>query len=79
MAFEYLQGGGLHNVSGQLVPVLSHLHSKLFPDIEKEPHVFQFQFSLPLVPLLNITKLLYINQWEPSENLLQLRTPLDNL
>ena len=27
-AFEYLQGGRLHNLSGQLVPVLSHPHSK---------------------------------------------------
>ena len=40
-AFEFLQGGRLHNLSGQLVPVLGHLHSrKVFPDVQREPPVF---------------------------------------
>jgi len=43
MAFKYLQGWRLHNLSGQPVPVLSHPHSeKVFPDVQREPSVFQF-------------------------------------
>ena len=43
MAFEYLQGWRLHNLSGQPVPVLSHPHSeKVFPGVHREPPVFQF-------------------------------------
>ena len=43
MAFEYLQGGRLHNLSGQPVPVLSNPHSKkVFPDVQTGPPVFQF-------------------------------------
>ena len=35
MAFEYLQGGRLHNLPGQLVPVLSHPHrEKVFLDVQ---------------------------------------------
>ncbi|KAK4806816.1 hypothetical protein QYF61_005612 [Mycteria americana] len=42
-AFEYLQGGRLHNLSGQPFPVLSHPHSqKVFPDVQTEPPVFHF-------------------------------------
>ena len=42
-AFEYLQGGRLHNLSGQTLPVLSHPHSKnVFPDVQREPPVLQF-------------------------------------
>jgi len=41
--FEYLQGGRSHKNSGQPVSVLNHPHSeKLFPDIQREPPVFQF-------------------------------------
>jgi len=43
MAFEYLQGWRLHNISGQPVPVLGHPHSeKVFPDVQRQPPVFQF-------------------------------------
>ena len=43
MAFEYLQGQRLHNLSGQPVPELSHPHSeKAFPDVRRESSVFQF-------------------------------------
>ena len=43
VAFEYLQGGRLHNLSGQPVPVLSHPHSKtVFSEVQREPSVFQF-------------------------------------
>ena len=43
MAFEYLQGWRLHNLTGQPVPVLSHPHGeKVFPDVQREPAVFQF-------------------------------------
>jgi len=42
-AFELLQGWRLHSLSGQLVPVLDHPHSKkMFPDVQVEPPVFQF-------------------------------------
>ena len=41
-ASEYLQGWRLHNLPGQSVPVLGHPHSeKMFPDVQKEPPVFQ--------------------------------------
>ena len=54
-AFEYLQGGRLHNLSGQPVPVLTHPHSKtVFPDVQMEPPVFQ------LVPIASVP----VN-WEP--------------
>jgi len=34
---------GIHHLSGQPVPVLSHPHSeKTFPDVHREPPVFQF-------------------------------------
>ena len=43
IAFEYLQGWRLHNLSGQPVPVLGHPHSKkVFPDVQREPPVLQF-------------------------------------
>jgi len=43
VAFQYLQGWRLHNLSGQPVPGLSHPHSeKAFPDVQTEPPVFQF-------------------------------------
>ena len=42
MAFEYLQGWRLRNLSGQPVPVLSHPHSKkVLPAVLREPPVFQ--------------------------------------
>lgn len=41
-ALEYLQGWRLNNLCGQLVLMLSHLHSKeVLPDIQAEPPVFQ--------------------------------------
>ena len=43
MAFEYLQGWRHHNFFGQPLPVLGHPHSStVFPDVQKEPLVFQF-------------------------------------
>lgn len=40
MAFECFQGCGLHSLSGQ--PVLSHPdNEKVFPDVQREPPVFQ--------------------------------------
>ena len=50
--FEYLQGWRLCSLSGQPVPVLSHLHSeKVFPSVQREPPVFHFVpgGTLPLV------------------------------
>lgn len=42
MAFESLQGWRSHNLSGP-VPVLSYPHTdKMFLDVQREPHVFQF-------------------------------------
>jgi len=42
MGFEH-QGWGLHNLSDQRVPVVSHTHNKkVFPDAQREPLVFQF-------------------------------------
>ena len=42
MVFEYLQGGRLHNPSGQPLPALSHPHrKKVFPDVQLCP-AFQF-------------------------------------
>ena len=47
MAFEYLQGGRLHNLSGQPVPGLSQPQSKkVFPDVQREPPVFQDRKSV---------------------------------
>jgi len=41
-AFKDLQGWKLLNLSGQRVPVLSHLHStKVFPDVQTEPPMVQ--------------------------------------
>lgn len=37
-----LQGRKLHILSGQPVPVLIHLHSKVLPDFQMEPLVVQF-------------------------------------
>ena len=46
--FEYLQRRRLHNLSGQPVPVLSHLQSKeVFSHIERELPEFQF---VPIAP-----------------------------
>jgi len=43
IAFGYLQGGRLHSLSGQAVPVLGHPHSeKVFPNVQREPPVFWF-------------------------------------
>jgi len=47
VALEYLQkrrqGGRLHSLSGQPVPVLGHPHSKeVIPDVQREPAVFRF-------------------------------------
>lgn len=48
MAFEYLQRGRLSMLSGHPVPVLSHPHrEKVFPDVNREPSMFQF------VPMLS--------------------------
>lgn len=42
IAFEYVQGGRFHNISGQPVPVFSPLQSKnVFPHIQMEPPLFQ--------------------------------------
>lgn len=47
-ALEHLQGGRLHNPTGQPVPELSHLHSeKAFPDSQTEPPMLQ------LVPIVS--------------------------
>lgn len=47
VAFEDLQGGRLHNHSGQTVPVLCHSHSKeVLPDLQTGP-VFQFVPTAP--------------------------------
>jgi len=40
MTSEYLQGWRLHHLSGQPVPVLSHPHSKVFPDVHREAPMF---------------------------------------
>lgn len=49
MASEYLQGGSLHHLSGQCVPVLSHPHSeKGFSGVRREPRVFQSRHWAPL-------------------------------
>jgi len=43
MAFEHMQGGRLHHLPVQAVPVLSHPDSeKVFPGVQMEPAVFQF-------------------------------------
>lgn len=43
MAFEYLQGQRLLNLSGEPMPVLSHPHGKnVFSDIQTTPLVFHF-------------------------------------
>lgn len=43
LGFEYLKGWTLHSLSGKLVPVLNHAHSKkVFPDVQTEFSVFQF-------------------------------------
>lgn len=43
VAFEDLQEWRLHNLSGQPVPVLHHMHSReVPPGIQREPPVFQF-------------------------------------
>ena len=48
-AFEYLQGWPLHDLPGQAVPVLSHLHGeKVFPDVQGEPPLFQSCHWAPL-------------------------------
>lgn len=45
IASEYLQGGRIHNISGQPVSVLTHSASeKVFPDVEREFLVFWFVF-----------------------------------
>lgn len=42
-AFEDLQGGKLHNLSGKPVSVFHHPHSiEVLLDVQKEPPVFQF-------------------------------------
>jgi len=41
MAFEHLQGGRLHNLPGQPVPVLAHHHSEnMTPPVQREPPMF---------------------------------------
>ena len=41
-AFECPQGGRLHNLPWQPIPVLGCPHSKkVFPDVQREPPVFQ--------------------------------------
>lgn len=41
LAFESLQGGRFHRLSGKPVPVLGHFHSwKLFSHVQMEFHVF---------------------------------------
>lgn len=43
MAFEDLQGGRLHNLSGEPVSVLCHLHSReVLPGGQRESPVYQF-------------------------------------
>jgi len=43
MGFEYLQGGRLHNLSGQPVPVLGHPHSKkVLLNVLRGPPIFPF-------------------------------------
>lgn len=41
MAFEYLQGGRLHNLPGQCVSAWSH-SKRVFSEAQVEPPVFQF-------------------------------------
>lgn len=42
MFFEYLQGGRLHSLPWQPVPMLSHPHGKkVLPDVQMGPPVFQ--------------------------------------
>lgn len=44
MAFEGLQGGRTHSLSGQPMPVLSHPDTKeIIPDPQTQPHVFLFE------------------------------------
>lgn len=53
MTFEYLQEGRLHNLSGNPVPVVHHLHSKVVHNVYTKPsllqaeqiHLSQFFFS----------------------------------
>ncbi|KAK4830703.1 hypothetical protein QYF61_012872 [Mycteria americana] len=85
MAFDCLQGGRFHNVSGHSVPVVSHPHSKkVFPDVHRQPPVFQFVpiASCPVTghhqiqpgsvfstPSLQV--FIYIDKMSPQPSLLQ--------
>jgi len=47
-ASEYLYGWRLYNLAWQPVPVLGHLHcTRVFPDVKREPCVFQFVHIVP--------------------------------
>ena len=47
VAFEDLQEGRLHHLSGQPVPVLCHPHSKeVLPDVQTEPLMLQLVTSI---------------------------------
>lgn len=82
-AFEYLQEERTHNLSGQPVSVLSHLHSKeLFPEVQREVSLFQFvlccaPLKKSLVPslyspfrYLQTSPLLQTEQYQISQPLL---------
>lgn len=56
VAFEDLQGGRLHNHSGQTVPVLCHSHSKeVLPEVQMTPPVFEC-VAIAFVLVLDTTK-----------------------
>ena len=53
MAFEDLQGGRLHSLSGQCLRVPGHPHRKaVFADVRREPRTFQ---HMPIVLSLGTT------------------------
>lgn len=56
--FEYLQGEGFHNLTGQPGPVLSHPHSyKVSPHVQTEVLMFQF------VPIFSCHRALLKTAW----------------
>ena len=58
----------MHNLPGQSVPVLSHLHSeKMFPDIQMELLVFQF--------VLIASGPVTVHHWEESGSILFVLSP----
>lgn len=77
--FRYFCNGRLHSVSGESVPVPGHPPMrKVFPDLQREPSVFQFVPTawswhwMPLLkawlhPLFSFPSVTCRHWWDPSE------------